>query len=152
LAVAVAGVTAARAGPAAVVPRPVVEQGLGQVLDTGDAFATVREVLSWSLSHDRHLPWARGRFRRADPTHRVKKNPFSLLQCRPNPRRFQQRNVVSPLSSLLRTPRERGKRTARRADGAAGRGRGRKRMPTCNGSDRGCNITPPKGCRLPSGV
>jgi len=42
------------------------------------------------------------------------------------------RNVVSPSS-----PRQ-GKRAARRADGAAGRGGGSKRRPTCNGPDRGC--------------
>jgi hypothetical protein len=35
-----------------------------------------------------------------------------------------------------------GKRTARRADGAAGKGGGRKPRPCCNGADRGCNITP----------
>jgi hypothetical protein len=46
-----------------------------------------------------------------------------------------------------------GKRAARRADGAAGKGRGRKRRPPCNGADRGCDITPPErgqtslGCR-----
>ena len=31
-----------------------------------------------------------------------------------------------------------GKRTARQADGTAGKGGERKRMPACNGSDRGC--------------
>ena len=44
--------------------------------------------------------------------------------------------MVSPSSS-----RE-GRPAARRADGAAGKGRGRKRRPARNGSDRGCEITP----------
>src|SRR5262245_37050266 len=35
-----------------------------------------------------------------------------------------------------------GKRAARQAHGAAGKGGGRKRMPPCNGADRGCDITP----------
>src|SRR5262249_48738038 len=35
-----------------------------------------------------------------------------------------------------------GKRAARRADGAAGKGGGRKRLPPCNGADRGCDSTP----------
>ena len=34
-----------------------------------------------------------------------------------------------------------GRRTARDADGAAGKGRGRKRMPACNGPDKGCDLT-----------
>jgi hypothetical protein len=41
------------------------------------------------------------------------------------------RNTVSPYSSL------RGKRTARNADGGAGRGCRRKRKPCCNGADTG---------------
>ena len=55
--------------------------------------------------------------------------------------------MVSPSSS-----RE-GRPAARRADGAAGKGRGRKRRPARNGSDRGCEITPREseltspGCR-----
>jgi hypothetical protein len=40
-----------------------------------------------------------------------------------------------------RRPRE-GRPAARRAKGAAGKGRGRKRRPARNGSDRGCEITP----------
>jgi len=35
-----------------------------------------------------------------------------------------------------------GREAARPANGAAGRGGGRKRMPTCNGTDRGWHITP----------
>jgi hypothetical protein len=58
--------------------------------------------------------------------------------------RVHRRNVVSLLSSPSRTPPRRGKHAARRADGAAGRGGGRKRRPACNGADRGCNITPPE--------
>ena len=60
------------------------------------------------------------------------------VEAGPNPRRFRRCNVVSPLSPPPRTPRGRGKRAARRAGGAAGRGGGRKRMPCCNGADRGC--------------
>jgi len=50
-------------------------------------------------------------------------------------------NVVSLLLSSPRTPPRRGKHPARRADGAAGKGGGRKRRPAWNGPDRGCNIT-----------
>src|SRR5262245_56222206 len=52
------------------------------------------------------------------------------------PTLWHRRNVVSPSS-----PRQdalRGKRTARRAFGAAGKGGGSKRKPACNGSDRSC--------------
>ena len=35
-----------------------------------------------------------------------------------------------------------GRAVVRSTDGAAGKGRGRKRMPACNGPDRGCDITP----------
>lgn len=38
--------------------------------------------------------------------------------------------------------RPRGRRTARNADGSEGKGGRRKRMPSCNGADRGWNITP----------
>ena len=47
------------------------------------------------------------------------------------PTRVHPRNVVSPSS-----PRK-GQRLARGAQGTAGTGRGRTRMPACNGSDRG---------------
>jgi len=60
------------------------------------------------------------------------------------PTPVHRRNVVSLLLSLPRTPPRRGKHPARRADRAAGKGRGRKRRPCCNGADRGCNITPPR--------
>src|SRR5262249_1226235 len=60
LAVAVAGVTAARARPAAIAPRPFAQQWLGQVLDTGDALGAVWDVLAWSLSHDRPLCFLAG--------------------------------------------------------------------------------------------
>jgi hypothetical protein len=56
-AVAVAGVPATRTAPAAIVARPLANQGLGQVFDTGDAFGAVRDVLSRSRSHDRLLQW-----------------------------------------------------------------------------------------------
>ena len=37
-----------------------------------------------------------------------------------------------------------GKRAARQADGDVGMGLWKKRMPVCNGSDRGFNVTPPE--------
>lgn len=54
----------------------------------------------------------------------------------PNPAYFFKRNVETP----YRSPR--GQSTARLAYGGAGTGSRKKRMPPCNGSDRGCNITP----------
>ena len=56
--------------------------------------------------------------------HRRRAATFPTLQ--------QRRNVVSPSSS------RKGQRTVRPADGAAGKGSGRKRTPACNGPDRGC--------------
>ena len=50
-----------------------------------------------------------------------------------------QPNVVNPTSCL---PVKAGA-TARSAEGMAGRGCWRKRMPLCNGTDRSWNITPP---------
>src|SRR6266852_2088375 len=48
-----------------------------------------------------------------------------------------------------------GRRTVREADADAGRGRRRKRMPACNGADRGCGGEPTssraKAGRLPPG-
>ncbi len=38
-------------------------------------------------------------------------------------------------------PKKLGKPTVRKADGAAGNGMERKRMPLCNGTDTGCDIT-----------
>src|SRR3954447_23316015 len=52
------------------------------------------------------------------------------VKAGPNPRGFLRCNAVSPSTS-----RE-GRPAARRADGAAGKGRGRKRRPARNGSDR----------------
>ena len=60
------------------------------------------------------------------------------------PTLVHRRNVVSLLPSWPRTPPRRGKHPARRAHGAAGKGGGSKRRPRCNGTDRGCNITPPE--------
>jgi hypothetical protein len=53
----------------------------------------------------------------------------------PNPTYFHKRNVETPYRSL------RGQQAARSACGDAGTGLRKKRMPPCNGSDRGCNIT-----------
>jgi hypothetical protein len=50
-----------------------------------------------------------------------------------------QLNIKNP---TLRLPVEAGA-SARNADGVAGRGYRKKRMPLCNGVDRSCNITPP---------
>jgi hypothetical protein len=44
--VAVAATAAKRAGPTAVVARARLDQGVGQILDTGDPLGTVRQVLS----------------------------------------------------------------------------------------------------------
>jgi len=56
------------------------------------------------------------------------------------------RNVVSP-----HRPRP-GKRTARNADGGAGKGWRRKQRPACNGPDRGCDDRPAaQAGRLPPG-
>ncbi len=63
------------------------------------------------------------------------------VETRPKPPvPFRLRNVVSPLPCRLRAARG----VARRPEGAAGRGGGRKRRPACNGPDRGCDITPPR--------
>jgi hypothetical protein len=88
------------------------------------------------------------------------------LSCRPaqlwyhrrkgatSPTPQQRRNVVSPSSAPQ--GHLRGKRTVRRAEPAAGTGRGSKRMPACNGPDRGCagwqDHPTAKAGRLPSGV
>ena len=50
--------------------------------------------------------------------------------------------IVNPSSrpAVLRWAGE----PARDADGVAGRGGRKKRMPFCNGVDRGCNIAPPR--------
>lgn len=48
-----------------------------------------------------------------------------------------------------------GRQTARNAVGDAGMGGRRKRMPRCNGADRGCGsptLPRPKGSRLPTGL
>lgn len=58
-----------------------------------------------------------------------KREPKPILSCK--------RNMVSPYRSPLR-----GKPTAKKADSGAGKGRGRKRMPGCNRSDRSWDITP----------
>ena len=58
--------------------------------------------------------------------------------------------MVSPSS-----PPGKGKRLAREADEAAGKGGGSKRRPFCNGADRGCATAhhpAPKAGRLPSGL
>ena len=59
-AVPITGATATRARPAAMVPRPLAEQGLRQVFDTGDAFRAIRDVRSRPRSHDRLLRLATG--------------------------------------------------------------------------------------------
>ncbi len=53
----------------------------------------------------------------------------------PNPRYFCKRNVETPYCSL------RGQQAAKSADGGAGTGSRKKRMLSCNGMDRGWNIT-----------
>jgi hypothetical protein len=53
-------------------------------------------------------------------------------QAEPTPSVIRPWNVVSPSSS------PRGKPSVRRTDGAAGKGRGRKRRPLGNRTDRGC--------------
>ena len=53
----------------------------------------------------------------------------------PNPTYFGKWNVATPYRSL------RGQQAARFADGGAGIGTRKKRTPSCNGTDRGCNIT-----------
>lgn len=50
------------------------------------------------------------------------------------------RNVVSPYIRLWAQAGE----TVRRTEGYAGKRSWRKRMPVCNGSDTGCDITRPK--------
>ncbi|WP_265014542.1 hypothetical protein [Wolbachia endosymbiont (group B) of Camptogramma bilineatum] len=52
----------------------------------------------------------------------------------PNPLLYDWRNRVSLYFRLH------GKQTARNADGSAGKGEWRKRMPFCNEMDRICNI------------
>ena len=52
----------------------------------------------------------------------------------PNPTYFCKRNVETPYRSL------RGQQAARSAYGGAGVGTRSKRMPFCNGADRGCDI------------
>jgi hypothetical protein len=51
-----------------------------------------------------------------------------------------QPNIVNPTSRL----RVKAGVSARNAHGMAGRGCRRKRRPFCNGTDRSCNITPPR--------
>ena len=53
----------------------------------------------------------------------------------PVPFRSHMRNTVSPYCS------RKGSLAVKRADGSAGRGWGRKRKPSCNGMDTGCDIT-----------
>lgn len=54
----------------------------------------------------------------------------------PNPPVSPTRNRVSPYLCWKTS-----KPTVRKADGDAGRGRRRKRMPLCNGADTGLNVT-----------
>jgi len=54
-------------------------------------------------------------------------------------------SVLRERNRLTPTPRPSGQVWPRgRTHGVAGRGYWRKRMPSCNGADRGCNITPPR--------
>lgn len=55
------------------------------------------------------------------------------VKTKPNPIMLQTRNEVSPTSPLQATG---ARQTARNADGGAGRGWIKKRMPPCNGTDR----------------
>lgn len=67
-----------------------------------------------------------------------------------NPSELAKRNTVSPYRRPIM-----GRPTARKAVGGAGRGCRKKRMPGCNGSDRGCGLptsSRPKGSRLPTGL
>jgi len=53
----------------------------------------------------------------------------------PNPTYFGKWNVETPYRSPW------GQQAAKSAHGGAGTGSRKKRMPFCNGADRGCNIT-----------
>jgi hypothetical protein len=63
----------------------------------------------------------------------VTHTPLGRMQA-PKPTYFCKRNVETP----YRSPR--GRQTAKSAYGGAGTGTRRKRMPFCNGADRGCDI------------
>ncbi|CAQ55082.1 MULTISPECIES: hypothetical protein [unclassified Wolbachia] len=61
-------------------------------------------------------------------------NNSTGIEKPPNPLLYDRRNRVSLYFRLH------GKQTARNADGSAGKGEWRKRMPFCNEMDRICNI------------
>lgn len=70
------------------------------------------------------------------------------LKMAPNPFRLLMRNVVSPYPRLAI-----GRQVVRQADESAGMGNGKKRMPNCNGADRGSNFAPTrKGADFPTGL
>ena len=72
---------------------------------------------------------------------------------KPQPNRYTLSTTVNWVSPLR--PTTSGILTARKGEGAAGRGCRKKRKPPCNRVDRATvmvEILNPKGCRLPTGV